>query len=205
MHLFSMLASAFALLSSAIASTSYRDPDTGLTFASDQVSYKVNQYITFRFAVPSSVPSFSGFDTVIQVVAPNEIGWVGIAWNNRMVYGPLTVAWNNGNSAVVSSRWTTSYSAPSYDTAHSQLQLISSGTKRSGTHWQYTAKCSGCTSFISQNNWNVTLSANGSNRLAFAWSPQKPASTSPSGTINPHNGFGYFNSDFSQGQNANLE
>ena len=201
----SVFASLVALLGTVIASTQYRDPDTGLTFASDNFSYKIGKTGTFRIAIPASIPQGSGYDVVYQVVLPNEIGWFGIAWNNRMIYGPLTVAWGNGNSAVLSARYTTTYSPPSIDSTRARLELIAKGTKRNGTHWQYTAKCSGCSSFLSTNNQNRTLNPRGQNQLAYAWSTGKPSGTSPSATIGVHDNFGYINPgvDFSMGANSN--
>lgn len=47
------------------------------------------------------------FDTLLQIIAPASLGWVGFSWGGAMTLNPLTVAWPNGNSVVVSSRWAT--------------------------------------------------------------------------------------------------
>lgn len=46
------------------------------------------------------------FDVVVSISAPAEVGWAGLAWGGSMLRAPLSVAWPNGDSAVVSSRWT---------------------------------------------------------------------------------------------------
>ena len=60
--------------------------------------------ITYRVAIPSNVLPNEFYDTVIQVVAPIDIGWAGMAWGGHMIYNPLTVAWKNGRNIVISSR-----------------------------------------------------------------------------------------------------
>lgn len=69
--------------------------------------YSLGSGITFRVAVPSSISSQTPFDVVVQVIAPNQVGWAGLAWGGKMTSNPLTVAWANGNSAIVSSRFAT--------------------------------------------------------------------------------------------------
>jgi hypothetical protein len=84
----------------------YNDPETGFRLSDYSIPYKLDKSITVRVAVPSPAPQ-GAYDAVIQVVAPLEIGWAGIAWGGSMVQDPLTVAWANGNTAVVSGRWAT--------------------------------------------------------------------------------------------------
>jgi hypothetical protein len=57
--------------------------------------------------VPADAQNGAAYDTVIQVVSPNDIGWLGLAWGGSMTYNPLTVSWANGGSVVVSSRYAT--------------------------------------------------------------------------------------------------
>jgi hypothetical protein len=60
---------------------------------------------TFRIAIPDG--SSPPFDTLLQIIAPVDIGWAGFSWGGGMTLNPLTVAWPNGNNATVSSRWAT--------------------------------------------------------------------------------------------------
>ena len=61
----------------------------------------------FRVAVPDSAATNTAFDTLLQIVSPASLGWVGFAWGGGMTLNPLTVVWPNGNGATVSSRWAT--------------------------------------------------------------------------------------------------
>ena len=62
--------------------------------------------IYYRIAIPEV--SAAPFDVLLQIVAPiDKAGWAGVAWGGQMNGNPLTVAWPNGDSAVVSSRWST--------------------------------------------------------------------------------------------------
>lgn len=86
----------------------YNDPETGFTFAQYQATYSLGgKYITFRIAVPGDAIQGTAYDTVLQVVAPNDVGWVGLAWGGSMTYNPLTVSWSNNGNAVLSSRYAT--------------------------------------------------------------------------------------------------
>lgn len=89
------------------AASVFRDPDTGLTFASEYTLYRINQGITYRIAQPSDAVRGSPFDIIIQIVAPNEVGWTGLAFSGTMTQNPLLLVWRNsaGNGVVVSTRW----------------------------------------------------------------------------------------------------
>ncbi|KAF2659322.1 iron reductase domain protein [Lophiostoma macrostomum CBS 122681] len=182
----SMLASALLLFVTGIAGSVFQDPDTGFTFSNTDAAYQLGKTIALRVAIPGNVSFGSGYDAVIQVAAPLEIGYAGIAWGGNMIYNPLTVAWSSGtNSAVVSARWATGHTTPTKDT-RTTLKLIPKGTKRNGTHWQFTALCSGCTSYLGRSNANYTLGTRGTNKIAFAYSATKPSSTSSDATIAIH-------------------
>lgn len=86
----------------------YQDPDTGLVFTSNLQDYKVGRGITFRVAIPSGVQSYTPYDAVVQIVAPNDVGWAGLAWGGSMTGNPLLVAWRDfSNNVVLSSRFAT--------------------------------------------------------------------------------------------------
>lgn len=59
----------------------------------------------FRIAVPDSASTNAPFDTLLQIVSPISLAWVGFSWGGGMTLNPLTVVWPNGNGATVSSRW----------------------------------------------------------------------------------------------------
>jgi len=85
----------------------YNDPETGFTFSEYKVMYTLSNSFTARIAVPANVPAGSPYDAVLQVVVPNQVAWLGIAWGSSMKRNPLTVAWPNGQKPVLSSRWAT--------------------------------------------------------------------------------------------------
>lgn len=123
-----------------VDSTAFVDPETGLNFS----SYYSDRGITYRVAIPDPVPADKIYDTVLQIIAPTDVGWAGWAWGGHMTYNPLAVAWANGTSNVVlSSRIAYGYfSPPAY--TDSKYTILKTGTHMNATHWQVTAKCSGC-------------------------------------------------------------
>ncbi|KAI5919410.1 hypothetical protein F4810DRAFT_503177 [Camillea tinctor] len=192
-----------ASTSSAAGTTVVQDTVTGFTFSEYLAPITTGStVISFRIAIPS--PATDSYDAVVQVIAPTSVGWAGLAWGGQMVNCPLTVAWANGNSAVVSSRRATSHTAPTTNPA-ATLQLLSTGTGSNGTHWQYTAKCSGCTSFTGSGNQVKNLNPAGGNRLAFAFSRTRPSGSSPDSTIAVHDVYNYWDHDFSTAGNADFE
>lgn len=197
-----------ALLSRTVAAAAnaiYQDPDTGLVFSSNYALYKVDKGITFRVAIPEGVQTYTSYDAVVQVVAPNDVGWVGIAWAGSMPRNPLLVAWRNNQQVVLSSRWANGHVTPNaYNNA--QYTLFKTGTKSNGTHWQYTALCKGCTSWTTDTGASRYLSPRGGNRLAFAYSPGRPSQPgSTTSSIPIHEVHGYWQHDFSGAANSNFE
>ncbi|XXH01081.1 hypothetical protein Hte_007432 [Hypoxylon texense] len=184
----------------------FKDPDTGFSFSQQNVQITTgSSYITIRVAIPSPAPAGQPYDAVLQIVAPVAAGWVGLAWGGSMTNNPLLIGWLNGASGVASVRRATSHTAPAV-TSDATVQVLAKGTKSNGTHWQVTAKCTGCTSFTTTGTTTKTLNPSGSNRLAFAYSktkPSQPASgTSP---INVHDLFSYWDHDFAAAGNAQFQ
>ena len=58
--------------------------------------------VTYRFAIPPSAAE--GFPAILQIVAPLEVGWAGLAWASSMTNGPLTMAWANAENVTISPR-----------------------------------------------------------------------------------------------------
>lgn len=90
---------------------SYTDPETGFTFSETRAAATLSSNIVYRIAQPANIPANQPYDIVLQVVAPNQLGWVGLAWGGSMIRNPLTVAYPNGQRPTVSSRWATYVSA----------------------------------------------------------------------------------------------
>jgi hypothetical protein len=85
----------------------FYDSETGFTFSEYKVAYSLSANVVYRIALPATASSSSAYDVVVQVVAPNAVGWSGLAWGGNMVKNPLTVGWSSGSSPVISSRWAT--------------------------------------------------------------------------------------------------
>jgi hypothetical protein len=81
------------------ATTKYCDAASTICYS----EFTSTNNIAFRIAIPDTATA-APFDVLLQIVAPKATGWAGIAWGGQMAYNPLTVAWPNGNSVVVSSR-----------------------------------------------------------------------------------------------------
>ncbi|OTA82158.1 putative iron reductase domain protein [Hypoxylon sp. CO27-5] len=184
----------------------YRDPDTGFTFSQYNALITTGtSSITFRIAIPSPVTAGQPYDAVVQVVAPVSAGWVGLAWGGSMTNNPLLLGWLNGASGVTSVRRATSHTAPAIYSG-ATAQVLRKGTKSNSTHWQFTAKCTGCTTFTTTGTTTKSLNPTGSNRLAFAYAKTKPSQpSSPSSPINVHDLFNYWDHDFSVAGNAQFQ
>ena len=87
----------------------YNDPDTGLTFSWSYEEYILStSYFSFRTAQAPEAQNGDNYDIVLQIVAPNSIGWLGLAFGGSMVSNPLLVAWKGPTTAqpaLISSRW----------------------------------------------------------------------------------------------------
>ena len=92
----------------------------------------------------------------------------------------------------------TSYTGATYT-------LLKNGNRVNGTHWQFTAKCSGCTTWTGASG-SARISPTGSSRLAFAYSSSKASNpSSNTSSIPVHDTPNYWTHDFSTGLNANFE
>jgi hypothetical protein len=99
-----------AVAASADQERIFQDPDTKLSFWQTYEPYKLDsgKGIVFRVAVPDAT-SGTAFDTVVQMVVPNEVGWAGLGWGGGMSQNPLLVVFRNQNNqgVLASSRWAT--------------------------------------------------------------------------------------------------
>ena len=80
-----------------------------MIFSSNFQLYKADgRGITFRVAIPDTAESYTSYDSVIQMVVPNDVGWAGLSWGGSMPRSPLLVAWRgSSNNVILSSRWAT--------------------------------------------------------------------------------------------------
>lgn len=80
---------------------SFCDPELGDLCFQERTS---QSGVTYRIAIPTGAAE--GFQAILQIVAPLEVGWAGLAWSSSMTNGPLTVGWANGDDTVVTGRKT---------------------------------------------------------------------------------------------------
>lgn len=216
------------LVCAATVRSKYNDPDTGLTFSWSYEEYILSTgYFSFRTAQAPEAQNGDDYDIVLQIVAPNSIGWLGLALGGSMVYNPLLVAWKGPTTAqpaVISSRWAECVhpwlrprKEPRKQTANSKhrghsapkaypeanLTIYKQGTKSNNTHWQVTARCQGCTSWSNRGSPKY-INPKGSQRIAWAFSNSKPSQPSNVNSAIPYHGTpNYFNHEFSTGSSTN--
>jgi len=169
-----------------IAFSSYTNPTTG---------------ISYGIALPLNVTA--PYDAIISITAPIAVKWAGFCWGGTMVFNPLTVAWPNLQTAVVSSRFAFSLSLPQpYDGAEYSLMR---GTKANATHWTMTARCRGCTSYTdSEENLAVI---NGTGVVTFAFAQGNTAvqtSSSNTSAFNVHQNIGKWSHDLNAARSSNF-
>ncbi|KAL8320971.1 hypothetical protein RB597_007308 [Gaeumannomyces tritici] len=142
------------------------DTETGFRFTQYKAAYSLGyERIVYRVARPRFVSVNQGYDVVIQIQAPVEVGWAGLAWGATMKNSPLTVVWANCSNTIISSR---SHALPtSYDGAI--YSVLGSATFVNKTHCQVTAKCSGCTSWTDPDLGLITVTPTGFNEFAWAY------------------------------------
>ncbi|KAJ4361228.1 hypothetical protein N0V85_009426 [Neurospora sp. IMI 360204] len=182
-------------------SSVYVDADTGLTFA----SYTNDRSIIFRVAIPDVIPSDLIYDTVLQIVAPIDVGWAGFAWGGHMTYNPLGIAWaKNGKEVVLSPRIAYGYySPPAYTDSH--YTVLKKGTHVNATHFQVTAKCTGCSSWGDESIGISNIDPAYQTTLAYAYGNTKvdtPADVQS--TFSIHDSLGHPIYDLAVAKNADF-
>jgi hypothetical protein len=195
------------------------DQETGFTFSETTAAATLSSNIVYRIATPANVPAGQPYDVVLQVIAPNALGWVGLAWGGSMIRNPLTVAYPNGQKPTVSSRWATYDATPPIfsrslieSSGHTTPQAytgatytpLSTGNKSNGTHWQYTVKCTGCTTYTGSAG-ATRIDPLSTKRLGYACATGKVSNpSSTTSTIPVHDVYNYITHDFSAGANSNF-
>jgi hypothetical protein len=82
--------------------------------------------------------------------------------------------------------------------------LLSKGNKSNGTHWQLTAKCTGCTTYTGSSGL-MRIDPKDSKRLGYACAAAKVSQASSNTSAIPvHDVYNYFTHDFSAGANMNF-
>ncbi|KAK3314563.1 hypothetical protein B0H66DRAFT_627164 [Apodospora peruviana] len=154
--------------------------------------------VSYRIAIPDTATA-GNFDVLLQIVAPKAVGWAGIAWGGVMVNNPLTVAWANGASAMVSSRLAASRTYPTAYTG--ATYTILPGSTANTTHWVLNALAKGVSS------WGTTKLDPASTAVSFAYAQSASAPTDPannSSRFGIHNSRGKWSHDLSSAKVADF-
>ncbi|KAL8297540.1 hypothetical protein RB597_006570 [Gaeumannomyces tritici] len=182
-------------------SVPFLDPLTGLTFS----KYENELGVSFGIALPDNIASGAPYDAVLQTVARKDIGWVALAWGGSMTYNPIALAWPHGDEVVLTSRIAFGYYVPPIYKA-AKYQILPKGTFVNATHFQVTAKCSGCTSWGDDDIGVTYLNPKEDQYLAFAYSSapvEEPAN--PESGFSMHDVTGHWVHSFAQGVNPDFE
>ncbi|KAF1999420.1 iron reductase domain protein [Amniculicola lignicola CBS 123094] len=158
--------------------------------------------LSFGIALPSKVQD--PYDAVISITSPVKHYWTGFAWGGNMVWNPLTLAWANGKTTTVSSRFAFGISLPqAYDQAE---YTYLKGTVTNSTHYTMVARCRGCTGW--QNNEDVRYALNGTGTTQFAWAYGAGAVENPASNMsafNVHEEYSKWIHDLGAARNTNFD
>ncbi|KFA60619.1 hypothetical protein S40285_07941 [Stachybotrys chlorohalonatus IBT 40285] len=99
--------------------------------------------IVYGFAIPEATAA--PFDLILQITAPIEIAWAGVAFGPRMTNVPLIITWPYEETTVATSRVAYSYTLPS-ENENAPLRVLD-GSYVNATHWVSTLHCTGCSSW----------------------------------------------------------
>jgi len=159
-------------------SSSWTDPDNGITY---QAYVDNANAVTIGTVFPTST---TGTEFIGEVVAPISVKWFALALGGAMIGNPLLMAWPSGSKIVTSTRWATSYDLPAPYTGPVITNLPYS--KVNSTHWKWTFRCQGCTSWTGGQLTQDDVSV-----LAYALSTQPvDVPSDPNSDFDEHTYFG---------------
>ncbi|KAG8909001.1 hypothetical protein FRB99_000104 [Tulasnella sp. 403] len=92
---------------------------------------------------PTGDPTYQN-EFIGQFVVPNNGKWAGVSLGTGMNQNLLVVAWPNNGVIVKSARQATNYVQP---TPYPGPTITTLATTINGTHWKWTYRCQGCTSW----------------------------------------------------------
>ncbi|KAI0202570.1 hypothetical protein F4808DRAFT_420603 [Astrocystis sublimbata] len=193
-------ASTFIPASPASQSVQYCDTDSEVCYSSSTVGVAA---ISYRLAIPNVTAS--PFDLILQIAAPKTVQWAGLALGGRMVNNTIAMAWANGNTTVVSSRWASGHEVPeAYEAAEYTLLK---GSVTNDTHWTMTALCKGCSSWVHDGGAKTALDPTSpSINLAWAASPYPVGDPADNYTyMSIHSEHGTFNLDLAAARSENFD
>lgn len=127
-------------LTIAQVTTSFTDPDTGITF---QRFFGAKTQFGFGIALPENPTT--DFIGQMDFPTPGNAGWGGISLADDMVGPLLLVAWPTGNNVTSSFRLADNEDdSPPVTTGTFSVKPIPEGTSANGTHMKFTFLCQNC-------------------------------------------------------------
>ncbi|KAH8166435.1 hypothetical protein CIB48_g1797 [Xylaria polymorpha] len=184
----------------AAPSVQYCDPESDVCYSSSTVGIAA---ISYRLAIPNVTAT--PFDIILQIVAPKTAQWAGLAFGGHMINNTIAMAWANGNTSVVSSRWASVHEIPEpYEGAE---YTVLKGSVTNETHWTLTALCKGCSSWIHDGGSKTVLDPTSpSINLAWAASPYPVGDPADNYTMmGIHSEHGTFNLDLAAARSDNFD
>ncbi|ORY09459.1 hypothetical protein BCR34DRAFT_602846 [Clohesyomyces aquaticus] len=158
--------------------------------------------MSFGISLPNTVAD--PYDAVIKITAPIKNAWAGLAWGGTMVWNPLTLAWANGKTSTVSSRFAFGISLPQAY-ADAEYTLLK-GTVANSTHYTMVARCRGCTAWQANDDSRYVL--NGTGTAEFAWAYGSSAVENPASNtsaFNVHAAFGKWTHDLNAARSSGFD
>ncbi|GAW15043.1 hypothetical protein ANO14919_044510 [Xylariales sp. No.14919] len=189
-----------ALSVPATTSVKYCDPESDVCYSSSTVGIGA---ISYRLAIPNVTAT--PFDMLLQIVAPKTAQWAGVAFGGRMINNTIAMAWANGNTSVISSRWASAHEIPEpYEEAE---YTVLKGSVTNETHWTVTALCKGCSSWVHDGGSRTVLDPNSpSINLAWAASPYPVGDPADNYTmLSIHSEHGTFSLDLAAARTDNFD
>ncbi|KAI0189903.1 iron reductase domain protein [Astrocystis sublimbata] len=154
-------------LASTARTSQYCDPVTSVCYEETKAG---DLYVRMALPAVEQAP----FDVLVQIVAPTATaGWAAVAWGGKMTKNPITLAWPNGDSTIVSSRWTDNHVLP--EPYAGATYRVLRGSTVNATHWTLTTLCSGCSNWPASSDETTLNPKNESAKFAYALSPTPPA------------------------------
>ncbi|KAB5513258.1 hypothetical protein GE09DRAFT_1209055 [Coniochaeta sp. 2T2.1] len=182
------------------ATTKYCDAASTVCYS----EFTSTNNIAFRIAIPDTATASAPFDVLLQIVAPKAIGWAAIAWGGQMAYNPLTVAWPNGASVVVSSRRATAHTLPGVYTGATYTVLPTSATNT--THWKLDVLAQGVSTWTDASGKAASLNPSGT-AVPLAWGSSSRAVATPANNASSfagHDAKGKFSHDLNSAKVADF-
>ncbi|KAG8897456.1 hypothetical protein FRC01_011329, partial [Tulasnella sp. 417] len=168
-----VLAAATFVASAFAQSSKYCDAGTGGTNLCFETYFDPVYGARYGWVFPPVGSTTYPSEFIGQFTVPIAGKWAGVALGAGMNSNLLLVAWPNSGAIVKSSRQALAYALP---TVYTGPTITTLNTYINGTHWKWTYRCQGCTS------WTINGSAGGfdpTQYCVFGWAYGTTAVTTP--------------------------